>query len=290
MPDRIEDILKKIHILLAKSEVYHGSTDRVIISKRDMFRILEELNEEIDVLLDKCEATAMSRERARLDFEKQQADFIDKTRKRAEEINAASLMYTDNMLDDVKGVISSAREKIQAELNSVTERLNDLCDTIGANKKDVMEKIRELKDSERYEKLLEEEREKMSEKADAEGGEDEAESVSDKPSHVPYEIKIHDPGDTGVTMFGKKRAPKKTKEEKQKILEEMKVHEEPSDDTPPDVGGRHYNSDDFDLDREYFEFVEEKEKEAADDGSKKGKKPRKKGPLDSLFGRSKQTT
>ncbi len=288
MPDRIEDILKKIHVLLAKSEAYHGSTDRVIISKRDMFRILEELNEAIDGLLDKCEATAMSRERARLDLEKQQADFIDKTRKRAEEINAASLMYTDNMLDDVKNIIYGVRERIEAELKDAGEKLDDLCSTIGSNKKDVMDKMRELKDSERYEKLLAEEREKVltHENKDSDEGE---EIEIDKPTRASYEIKIHDPGDTGITMFGKKRGPKKTKEEKQKILEEMKRKDEPADDTPPDVGGRHYNSDDFDLDREYFEFVEENEKEAegSDDAKKGGKKGKKKGALDALFGRGK---
>jgi len=66
MPDRIEEILKEIHVMFAKCEAYGNSPDLVIISKSELFELLEKLNEGIDEVLDQYEATTRSRERARI--------------------------------------------------------------------------------------------------------------------------------------------------------------------------------------------------------------------------------
>ena len=37
MPEDVEEILKKIHIMFAKCEALEGTPDRVIVSKQEMF-------------------------------------------------------------------------------------------------------------------------------------------------------------------------------------------------------------------------------------------------------------
>lgn len=285
MPDRVEEILKKIHVLLAKAEAYHGSTDRVIISKRDMFVILEELNEEVYHVLDRYEATSRSRDKARLEFEKYQADTIDRTKRKTEEVNAASLIYSDTMLNEVRQIIADAKTSFEEEMNKVTSQLEDMCFDIDVNKKDVLSKLRELDESERYEKLLEEERLNEGKKEKDKKSEAE-ESEDDAPKKAEIVVKIHDPGDTGITMFGKKRSPKKTKEEKKQMLEEMKRqeerHDEPSEEEP-EVGEGRFKASDFDLDKEYFDFVDGVDGDSSD-SSEKGQK---KSVLDSFFNRTK---
>ena len=70
MPTRVEEILKQIHILFAKGETYQNSPDLVILSKTDMFALLQELNEAMYEVLDQYEATTRSKEMARLETAK----------------------------------------------------------------------------------------------------------------------------------------------------------------------------------------------------------------------------
>lgn len=279
MQDRVEDILKKIHVLLAKGEAYHGSTDRVIISKRDMFNILEELNEAVYQVLDQYEATSRSKEKARLDFEKSQNDIVVRTKRKIGEVNAASLMYTDSMLTDVKDAIEDARDTFEEEMKNILNRLDSLTADVDINKKDVLSKLRELEESERFEKMLEQERLEMDK---SEADDDDDEQPDDAPKKADIVVKIHDPGDTGITMFGKKRAPKKTKEEKRQMLEDMKRKDDDAEgDDVPDVGGRHFVAEDFDLDKEYFEFIDGDSDDSSDSEPKKGF-------FDSLFSKNKK--
>ena len=63
MPTRVEEIVKKIHILFAKSEAYQNSPDLVVLSKTEMFTLLEQLNEAIYEVLDTCKGKGPLRDR-----------------------------------------------------------------------------------------------------------------------------------------------------------------------------------------------------------------------------------
>ena len=83
MPTRVEEIVKKIHILFAKSEAYQNSPDLVVMSKNEMFTLLEQLNEAIYEVLDRYEATTRAKEKARLETERQASEIIAEAKKRS---------------------------------------------------------------------------------------------------------------------------------------------------------------------------------------------------------------
>lgn len=48
--DRLENVLRDIHVMISKSEVY--DTDRIIVSKQDMFNLIDRLNASIYEIMD----------------------------------------------------------------------------------------------------------------------------------------------------------------------------------------------------------------------------------------------
>lgn len=59
---RLENVLRDIHVMISKSEVY--DTDRIIVSKQDIFNLIDRLNASIYEIMDEYELTQQSRDRA----------------------------------------------------------------------------------------------------------------------------------------------------------------------------------------------------------------------------------
>ena len=115
MPTRVEEIVKKIHILFAKSESYQNSPDLVILSKTEMFTLLEQLNEAIYEVLDQYEATTRAKEKARLETERQASEIIAEAKRGAEDVQAASLTFTDSSLDELSSLIDTTTQAIRQQ-------------------------------------------------------------------------------------------------------------------------------------------------------------------------------
>lgn len=278
MPDKVEDILKTIHVLFAKSEAYHGSPDRVVISKKQIFEVLGQLNEAIYEVLDQYEATSRSKERAKIEMDKHAAEVVAEARRSAEEVNAASLMYTDNMLNEVRKAVCETQKEIRSHLETLLERLDGECQYIDQNKAEIKGQLSELHDSDRYFKLLQEQR-KVEQEQKKEDVQDVEEGEEESVKKAEIVVRVHKPGESSdVTVFNKKRGPKKTPEEKRRMLEELKRPEgdgkrgaavgEPVDDDNLE-GQLFFTADDFDLDREYYDWKGSSGEADSEKGTKK---------------------
>ena len=115
MPEKIEEILKAIHVLFSKCDSYNNSPDRIILSKRDMFDLLEKLNYAVVEVMDQYEATTRSKEKAKQQMEKMGQDIIADASSKAEDVYAASMLYTDEALNDLYGIIKESKENMQDE-------------------------------------------------------------------------------------------------------------------------------------------------------------------------------
>lgn len=195
MPEKIEGILKKIHVLFARCEEYNGSTDRVIISKKEMFDILEELNVALYQVLDQYEATSRSKEKARLEMERMANDIISDARKSAEDVNAASLMYTDTMLEELRAVVDNTARNVTDELRDLRIALDERMALLNTNKDEVRKKLQELHDSDFYVEALDRKRkEDEAARLRAEGQEPEEEEEEEEipVKKADYVIKINE--------------------------------------------------------------------------------------------------
>ena len=130
MSDKLEQAMKKIHIYLANCKESAYSSEELIVSKKRIFSLLEELNYAVYEAMEEYEVTVAARDRGIAQAERQAADIKDDARIRAEEIHASSLLYTQEAITDLKTAMEYMHEKIRTEyelmLMNYEERLHFL--------------------------------------------------------------------------------------------------------------------------------------------------------------------
>ena len=161
MPTRVEEICRKIHILFAKGEAYQNSPDLVILSKGEMFTLLEQLNEAMYEVLDQYEATSRSKEKARIEMEREASEIIGNAKKGAEDVQAASLAYTDTLLDEISVLIESTTQSIRDRYLEFLSAMEEKQNSLKENRDQLGNRLTELHDSENYLELLNEIREEQ---------------------------------------------------------------------------------------------------------------------------------
>lgn len=68
--DKVERVLKEIHVAFSKSETYNGHPDKVIIDRKQFLNLLDRLNQGIYDMMDQYEQTRQSRSNAERAFRK----------------------------------------------------------------------------------------------------------------------------------------------------------------------------------------------------------------------------
>lgn len=298
MPTRVEELLKKIHVLFAKGDAYQNSPDMIILSKTEMFALLEELNEAIYEVLDQYEATTRAKEMARLETEREASEIIAEARRNSEQIHAASLVYTDTMLDELTNVVNETKESIRQQYLEMLAKMDDELDALTENRNGVKDSLAELHESDRYLTLLEQVQENREEKKAASEGSAPAVKPADKvkkdtkktddeewpePEKAPEPvIRVNKPGEnSGVTITNKHNRNKKKKGNAPVAAEETKTMSEEElsalseeernalEQSTPQYG-QGYNAEDFNLDAEWEQFKEQNEEKPAEEQQKKG--------------------
>ena len=298
MPTRVEEILKQIHILFAKGETYQNSPDLVILSKTDMFALLQELNEAMYEVLDQYEATTRSKEMARLETEREASEIIAKAKIGAEDVQAGSLAYTDTMLDELSLLLDNTTQYIRSQYLEFMAAMDEKQEGLKTDRLQIQEKLKRFHDSENYLKMLEEIREdRAAEKEDDQSNSDKNE-VSKKensgsqapvaeenefppPPKAPEPvIRVNRPGEnSGVTFTTRRSHNKKSKTAPPKANRVQAMSEEEYNRLSPEqqealenstpAYGQGYTADDFDLDAEYEQFKQENEAANKKDTPKK---------------------
>lgn len=277
MPDRVEEILKEIHVMFAKCDTYNNSPDRVIVSKSEMFELLTELSEAIYEVMDQYEATARSREKARLELDRQAAETVARAKLDSDDVHAATLLYTDTMLSDVRQVLEKTKANVKREMLEMLAGIELQEEQLDQNMESVKTELTELHDSEMYLEALTRLRKKAEDKrlfGDQAGefSKEEEDIFADPKAGASQNlvIRIDKPGEnSGVTYSTKYNRNKKKKKKGSAPVEAPAEHEE----------GTPYSAEDFNLDAEYEQWKEEQEGGTLEDDAPK------KGLLDKLFGK-----
>lgn len=130
MSDKLEQAMKKIHIYLANCKESAYSSEDLIVSKKRIFSLLEELNYAVYDAMEEYEVTVAARDRGIAAAERLASDIKDEALLRADEIHASSLLYTQEAVSDLKRTLEYMHKSICAEyeviLKNCEERLNYL--------------------------------------------------------------------------------------------------------------------------------------------------------------------
>lgn len=288
MPTRVEEICKKIHILFAKGEPYDNSPDLVILSRTEMFDLLQELNEAMYEVLDQYEATTRAKEKAKLETEREASEIIAKAKLGAEDVQAASLAYTDTMLDEIGSLLTNITQLIRTQYLEFLAQMDEKQEMLKENRSQLKTQLSELHDRDTYLKFLEKIREKDddeetgSESKKPEPVKDASDEFPPAPKAPEPVIRVNRPGEnSGVTFTTRRSHNKKSKTAPPKSGQVKTMSEEEYNSMSPDqrealesstpAYGQGFSAEDFNLDAEYEQFKQEKAASSDQNtGSKKG--------------------
>lgn len=171
----LEQIMRKIHVLFAKCEAYGNEKEnKIIVPKKEVFRLLEQLNYAVVKLMDEYEGTEESRERGLGEYRRKGQKIIEEAQAGAEDVYAASLIYTDNMISGLEGVLSEARESLRLDYARMSKRLNEQAMMLETNQAEIKEQLLAMSQGEKYLNLiLRENRRRQMEEAEDEDVEEE---------------------------------------------------------------------------------------------------------------------
>lgn len=242
--DNLEKVLRNLHVLLSKSEPYAKEPSKVIVDKQQMLDLLNELNECSYDIMDEYELTKQSRNRAEREFQKKGDQIIWDASRKAEDIYAASVMYTDEALTHLQEVIREANASVEEIYTKMNEKLEEQEKVCRANQLELKSQLQNLVDTEKYLNIIEDrnkERERLKEKANT--------KKPIEPSvyaNRQTEIKINQEyfEKMGISMDD---ASEETKEE---IGTEQETGDIPDKEKMAEIS--------LDLDADYFRWKEEK--------------------------------
>lgn len=280
MQEKLERIMRRIHVLLSNCKESAYSSEDLIVPKKRLFSLLEELNYAVYELMEQYEATAASRERAVAEQERKMAQIKEDAEKRAEDTYAASLLLARDMLVDMRSISEKLCHDIRREYEGVLKTFDDRTQFLYENEEETIGQLKLMGESRKYLRLIELQNKEKEEKKDLteeekklrkERAEEEAEiaaaeamsELSQKLS-APIVVQVNEQPKI-PEGFERKRSGKKKKYAPNTALEETVVDGEGVVEPPlqemqtPQPPVKLPDSDQ--LDREYFESLEEQKDE-----------------------------
>ncbi len=276
MQEKLEQIMRQIFMMLSNCEESAYSSEDLIVPKKRIFQLLEELNYTVYDMMEQYEGTVAGRERGLAEHERRMAQIKEEAKERAEDTYAASLLYAREMFMDMRKTTEQLCQNLRREYNEALRNYEEGLRFLQENEESTVEQLSVMMDSKKYLRLIEqqnkekeklqtltEEEKKRQEELRAEQAElaaAEAASELNQKLSAPIVVQVNEQPKV-PEGFGKKQTKKK-KYTPSQALEETTVEGE---------GVVTPNLPDADtLDEEYFEWKQEQE--GTDKQAKKGGK------------------
>lgn len=159
--DKTEKVLRNIHVLFSKAEPYQGSKQKVIVDKNEVMDLLKELNGCMYDMMEEHELTKRSRDAAEREARKKQDDLIFEASRNAEDIYAASIMYTDNALSKIGELMKQAASDMEQVYRELDRQMKKERQEVKSNQLDLKAQLQELIDTQKYLRLIEDENRRL---------------------------------------------------------------------------------------------------------------------------------
>lgn len=257
--DQTEKVLRQLHVLLSKSEPYPKEPSKVIVDKEQMLALLADLNTCMYGIMDEYELTQRSRDRAEREFRKQGDQIVWDASRKAEDIYAASVMYTDEALNRVWDIMDNTSQQVEALYTEMAERLKKQQRAIKTDQLELKSQLQDLVDTEKYLSLIEQ-RNREIKKQKEEGKEKPKTAVSEKSIYAnrQSEIKVNTEylEKLGYALEEEADAEKKTELASNSIEKAADIEKKDAVSMTAEEKKAQEEKLKADLDADYFEWVE----------------------------------
>lgn len=154
--DKVERVLREFHVLISKSEPYQQDSQKVIVDKKDVLELLDQLKYCMSEMMEEYEITSSSRDRGEREARKKSDAIVRDAEHMAEDIYAASVLYSDEALIRIQKIIQEANDDMEKVFGTVKEEMKARQKIVRENQLELKSSLENLKDTDKYRNLIEE--------------------------------------------------------------------------------------------------------------------------------------
>lgn len=166
--EELEQIMRRIHLLFAKCEPYGDEKGgKIIVPKKEVFRLLEKLNYAVIRMMDEYEGTAESRERGMNAYQREGERIKAAAQSGADDVYAASLIYVDNMLEELHDVVADAKEELWEQYARMAGRLDAHARSLSEDQEEIKQLLTAMAQGGKYLKIIEHENIRLKQEEEA---------------------------------------------------------------------------------------------------------------------------
>lgn len=155
MQEKLEQIMRQIYLMLSNCEESAYSSEDLIVPKKRIFQLLEELNYTVYDLMEQYEGTVTSRERGLAEHERRMAQIKEEAKGRAEDTYAASLLYAREMFMDMKKTTEDLCKNLRKEYNAALRSYEESMKFLQDNEDSMVAQMNLMMDSKKYLRIIE---------------------------------------------------------------------------------------------------------------------------------------
>lgn len=168
--DNTEKVLKSLHVMVAKGQNYELDPSKVVVDREKMLNLLKELNQCMYAMMEEYEMTRQSKDKAAREFRKRGDEIVMDASRKAEDIYAASVIYTDEALSSIQEIMQKANDSVKEIYKEMDRKLEEQKHIVRTNQLELKSQLQDLKDTDKYLKMIEDRnREIQKEKEEKEG-------------------------------------------------------------------------------------------------------------------------
>lgn len=155
MQEKLEQIMRQIYLMLSNCEESAYSSEDLIVPKKRIFQLLEELNYTVYDLMEQYEGTVTARERGLAEHERRMAQIKEEAKERAEDTYAASLLYAREMFMDMRKTTEQLCQNLRKEYNAALRGYEESLRYLQENEESMVAQMNLMMDSKKYLRLIE---------------------------------------------------------------------------------------------------------------------------------------
>ncbi len=155
MQEKLEQVMRQIYLMLSNCEESAYSSEDLIVPKKRIFQLLEELNYTVYDLMEQYEGTVTARERGLAEHERRMAQIKEEAKGRAEDTYAASLLYAREMFMEMRKTTEQLCKNLRKEYNDTLRNYEESLRYLQENEESMVAQMNLMMDSKKYLRLIE---------------------------------------------------------------------------------------------------------------------------------------
>lgn len=154
--DKLERILREMHLMVSRGQVVETDEEYVLIHKKIMQQQLTNLSEAVNEMMEFYDLTVQGRNRAELEAENQRMEILRNANHQSQDIYAASVLYSEDALGRIQRIIDAAEKSVKETLSRLSQEMEQEKRVVRSNQLELITQLEDMKDSQKYMRLIQE--------------------------------------------------------------------------------------------------------------------------------------